>query len=68
MVTLLAIEQFVQHCLAQVSRLPLLARGWVLAFAHVRGGGENGRRYRAAVLLSLLHGGGSSESNHTPHE
>lgn len=26
------------------SLLPLLARGWTLAFAHVRGGGECGRR------------------------
>jgi oligopeptidase B len=27
--------------------LPLLERGWLLAFAHVRGGGEKGRRWHA---------------------
>ena len=40
----------------QAARLPLLARGWVLAFAHCRGGGELGRRWgncqiEAALLL-----------------
>jgi oligopeptidase B len=29
-------------------RLPLLARGWSLALVHARGGGELGRRWRAA--------------------
>ena len=28
----------------RLERLPLLRRGWTLAFAHVRGGGEQGRR------------------------
>ena len=28
----------------RLERLPLLRRGWALAFAHVRGGGEQGRR------------------------
>jgi hypothetical protein len=61
-------EQSAQRVLAQVSRLPLLARGWVLAFAHIRGGGEKGRRYRAAVSPSSLHDGGFTESNHAPLE
>lgn len=34
------------------SLLPLLARGWTLAFAHVRGGGECGRR-RANVHKAI---------------
>mmetsp|Transcript_5749 Transcript_5749/g.16467 ORF Transcript_5749/g.16467 Transcript_5749/m.16467 type:complete len:582 (-) Transcript_5749:383-2128(-) len=31
------------------SLLPLLGRGWTLAFAHVRGGGEGGRRWHLAA-------------------
>ena len=33
----------------EVEGLPLLQRGWLLAFAHVRGGGELGRRCAASV-------------------
>lgn len=29
----------------QVDYIPLLKRGWVLAFAHVRGGGEGGKKW-----------------------
>ena len=39
------------HCLPTEfapERLPLLRDGWVLALAHVRGGGELGRRWHAA--------------------
>ncbi|KAL4425735.1 hypothetical protein ABPG75_009751 [Micractinium tetrahymenae] len=39
------------HCLPTdfaPERLPLLRSGWVLALAHVRGGGELGRRWHAA--------------------
>lgn len=39
------------HCLPAdylPERIPLLHRGWVLALAHVRGGGELGRRWHAA--------------------
>ncbi|KAI3438624.1 hypothetical protein D9Q98_001046 [Chlorella vulgaris] len=39
------------HCLPTdylPERIPLLRRGWVLALAHVRGGGELGRRWHAA--------------------
>lgn len=29
----------------QPEKVPLLDRGWVLVFCHVRGGGEKGRRW-----------------------
>lgn len=36
-------------------RLPLLRRGWLLALAHVRGGGELGRRWHAAGRGAAKH-------------
>jgi len=30
--------------------IPLLNRGWILAFAHVRGGGEKGLRWHKAAI------------------
>eukprot|EP00891_Asterochloris_glomerata_P004781 jgi/Astpho2/4781/fgenesh1_pg.00067_%23_227_t len=38
----------------EVEGLPLLQRGWLLAFAHVRGGGELGRRQRGSLLAAVL--------------
>lgn len=38
----------------QAARLPLLARGWVLAFAHSRGGGELGRRWGNCQIVAVL--------------
>lgn len=48
---LLAVYGAYGHCLPtdyDPARLPLVARGWVLALAHVRGGGELGRGWHAA--------------------
>ncbi len=39
----------------RLERLPLLNRGWTLAFAHVRGGGEQGRRCASRARSASVH-------------
>ena len=44
-------------------RLSLLTSGWVLAFAHVRGGGELGRRCVIYKTVGVLRSGNDSDQN-----
>ena len=39
----------------QPERVPLLSRGWVLAYCHTRGGGEMGRKWYYAALRESKH-------------